>query len=308
MSGELTSLKSLVSKQMSKLKTHYTLVFAVCFSVLAYGQFEHSNKVIDYFVKDTLYQSNQRYLSELEKTSLDNFVRLSAINATLSTMQSGVVGFSFIVETKLTIGEELKQFESLSEKGVEYSSFVTFSSVVMRYISSLAKNLTIPLFFLLLTVGCVYGLMGMLNIKFLIAKSFAILRPVLVLFIGLHLVIPYAIHGSDYLSQIIEKEADNQNNQYFERVHQEITKTGGASNIKQRANSIMGKVEGVLVDIERKIETLLLNCIEYLISQLLVTIIIPLLLSLLLLAVFRRYINRYIVHPLELELSQAKPS
>ncbi|MCW8875435.1 MAG: hypothetical protein OQJ89_10700 [Kangiellaceae bacterium] len=286
---------------VSKLKTHYTLIFVVCISLLAYSQFEHSNKAINFFVKDSLYQSNQTYLSNLEKASVDNFVRLSTINATLSTMKSGVVGFSFIVETKLTIGEELKQFERLSEKGVKYSSLVTFSSVAISYVSSVAKSLSVPLFFILLVIGGVYGLVGMLEIKFLIAKLFSILRPVLVLFIAFHLVIPYAIHGSDYLSQIIEKEANSQNNDYFERVHQEIAKTGGGANIKQRANSIMGKVEGVLVDIERKIETLLLNCIEYLISQLLITIVIPLLLALFLMVGFRRFINNYIVHPLELE-------
>ena len=96
-----------------RIKGKYIYLVLVCLTLFLYSLTEHADKLSSYIIHDKLYMSNQAYLYNIEKRTVANFVRLSAINSTLSTMKSSTIGISFIIETNLTIGKELEHLESL---------------------------------------------------------------------------------------------------------------------------------------------------------------------------------------------------
>ena len=287
----------------AQLKNHYSIVLVVCCSIFIYVHVTDSHVMVKDLEKDTLFMSNQAYLTDIERRATANYVHLTMINNTLSTMKSSVVGISFFIETKLTIGEEIKHLEELTGQAAYYSGVIVMINIALKKVLFFAANLSPVLFMLSLISALIYSVFGLIRFQNGIKYAISIGRFLLTLFIIAHLLLPYSVHLAGATTQTLEQDRKLENSSYFKNIRHEFNTAHKQANTKERAKSILGKVESVLVDIERKIENLFTHAIEYAVSEIIETLLIPLLLFSGLYVLMRRLINLYLIHPAELNFN-----
>lgn len=284
---------------LNKFKNHYTVIFVICFSFIIYAQFDHADKLSKQLTQDSLFQSNQVYLLDIEKRVTANYVRLALINATFSTMETSNVGISFFINAKLNIGKELKQLESLTDRATYYSSTVLLFNTLLKKIYFFTANISPILFIIFVFFAFLYSLCGLMSFSAGLKHAIIAGRFVLTLLIICHLIIPYAIHLANIVTQSIEQERKIENMDYFKNLNHEYENAKDKSSVQHRAESLLRGIENVLVDIEIKIESLLIHILEYIIAEVLETILIPLLLLIGLFFLSRKLTSSYLIHPLE---------
>lgn len=281
------------------LKNHYSVSLLISLLLLLTIHYQKDSTLTDFFTQDKLYQQNQAYLYDVERRSVGNFVRLASIHSTLSAMQSSQVGISFIIETQITIGKELDELTQLTASGARYSSYAVAAGIALQNILLFSRDIAPLILNLFLLMVCIYSISGILGWKCVLIKSIRMGRATLQFLLLFHLVIPYSVHLSAYLTHSISNEHQVESSRYFEQVHEEYIGHTTSKNVKKRAHTLVGRVESVLKKIEHKVESFLINIIKYFVSELITTIIIPIGLLYSLFRLMRRLTDKYLLHPQE---------
>lgn len=149
--------------------------------------------------QDQLININDQYLAERERQDRDNILMLAGINTFLAVLQSSEVGISLFVDVQVTICHSISVLKELTDRAFE-STLISMTSIVgLRWILKLADYLAPAIFIIWLMGLSVYLLASWLGLaqgkvgKRALGLSF-------VLFLMLHIMLPYSVYLSSLLS------------------------------------------------------------------------------------------------------------
>jgi len=250
-----------------------------------------------YGVQDTLFQSNQAYLIELEQESSTFFLSLSGVNALIETIQSSSVGFDFVINTQINIGHQLNTLSQLTELGVKASGMAVLSANALHFAMVLGQKIATSVLPILLLSLMAFSFSAWCGIFVLRRVFFYLMKVSLLIWVLCHLVLPYTIHLSSVVSQTLAQSYLQDSKDYFQSIHHEYGQTQPPQSTDKQAHHLAKKMEKLLVKVEHKISNLLRHVVRYFTIMLITCVLLPVLVAWLLYRLSFLFIEKSILHP-----------
>ncbi len=226
-------------------------------------------------IQDKLSLSNQAYLKQAKRKAMDDLLVLAEMSAFLNVIGSSEVGISFIADFNVKVGQALHELTKVVERAAEIC-LVSMMSIETISVIAIASDGLAPI---ILQIS-LWSIFAYLLFDF-ISKKTAIpgsvitrLRKIsmasLLVFICLHLILPYSIHLSSIASHhlINKNRVENSNN--LSAIHGHLLLKGQEKELRKKAeHSIRHLKNSTSRDLKNKLESV----ISYLITNLALTLL-----------------------------------
>ncbi len=195
-------------------------------------------------------QANHAYLQQVAKKAQSDILLLTELSIALDVVASSQIGVSFIADFNVTVGQAIAQFNQV----VEYALLINIASAAASELISLLAHfadLVSPyLFALLLWLWLFYLLLKIVNPQagvpdIVVTRARILAREVSLLFIVLHLALPYAIHGAAMVSHAIGNEQRQQHSDKLTRIHSDLVPGQKQQKLKSRATASIDHLKSV---------------------------------------------------------------
>ncbi|MCY7295013.1 hypothetical protein [Alteromonas sp. a30] len=199
---------------------------------------------------ETLLTANQHYLKGVEQQALDELILLVEVTTLLDIAESSQIGVSFIADYNVTVGQLLKELNQGLKQGID----VTMGSIVaVRVLGLLAQSahfLSPYLMWLCLIFWTLYALLAMVREKKLIPQRVLInarliTRHTTLLFIVVHLLLPYSIHFSALASEQISSKLQLSSQANLSQLHGSLLSFTAGHKLEERAKSSIHHLKSV---------------------------------------------------------------
>ncbi len=247
------------------------------------------------FSQDSLIHQNEAYLKGLAQEDEKQLLQLAEIRSLLYVLQSGDMGISFIVQANVEVGQALAPLSHVTDRTFEVVFTSLSATTFLRWFSELSEFIapTIGMISLVsLFLFSLYSFGSLINPRIHTALK-RITELSLLLFVMVHLLLPYSIHGAALISDTLYKDLRSVNRNNLTNMHQSLSSNSRHGDYKTRVKYDIGHMEAMLKDLPHKVESMISYRAKYLMFRVMSTIVMPLGLFLVLLGFFK-----YIVLPL----------
>ncbi|QTL37611.1 hypothetical protein [Pseudoalteromonas viridis] len=246
---------------------------------------------------DALYLSNQAYLHHVEVQALDDLFYLAEINGLLKVVESSQVGVSFIAEFKVDVGNMIATVTHYLQQGINLNLASLVAVEILSLLSEAAHVIVMPLLVVTLSGATIWlcaELFGLPVVLCAVLKR--VCEGLLLAFVLLHLMLPYAIHISGAISHSVSASYKTTGRTALLQYHQDVTHGQNKASLKDKAESSIHELEKVSPRHVRYQQNALSH---YLVSTLAVNLFDLILMPLLLIWGFYRIVKGLYLHAQE---------
>ncbi|XOV80971.1 MAG: hypothetical protein ACFHVJ_08475 [Aestuariibacter sp.] len=293
----------------AKCNDKYFYIGILAFLLLMVYQIFEQNLIDTFLRQDNLNQSNTQYLEKLRNHLSEEYVLISEVHALLTTIESGSVGISIIVDANIQIGKEVKSLTTLAEDGKQYleaSVIATESIILLLYLSHYLLPVLFQISLVLTVLFCAAKWLKRLNVPHVL---FRLLKGSILLLSILHFALPYSVHLAKVSTEYLDNHYDSAMHTYAKRIHEEYVGQSKTNGNDARAKSLMEQNETITTNTSDRISSFFRYTNQKLLRTLLTNTVIPTLLFLSLYLLFRFFIESTFQIPEEMAVKtrQDKP-
>ena len=208
--------------------------------------------------QDDIIITINHYLDHSETIASEDLTKLLELNTMISPLQSSQVGISLFIDVQIEIGQLLASFTHLLNKAIEVGVLAVSSIGLLKLMINLSETIAPWLFYIMLATGVIYGLVSSFThnqgrYNEMAARA---AKTTLLLFLVLHIFLPYSLYGSALLSKHIIAEQRTENSTALHHLHQHVATPHNKQSLKERAEHNVHSFEKIVLDLPHKVETI----------------------------------------------------
>lgn len=222
----------------------------------------------------TLTHQNMLYLLHSEQTAMDEILTVTEINMVLDVVASSQIGVSFIADFNVTVGQALHRLSIVLERA-EVALLISVAAIsALQWLTYIAETYAFYLLGLGLAIRVAYHILCWLNQTItlptaLIVNTKHLSYDVLMVFVALHLVLPYSIHmGAAVDKKLTQHFIENKRTQ-LTNIHDSFVGNESGEALKKKASNSISKLKSMPVKDIRKSHQ---SITAYLLSRLLMNV------------------------------------
>ncbi len=233
---------------------------------------QHHNAQINQ--ADSLVVTNQLYLQQTKLQGMDDLIKLLEMVAILDVMKSSQIGVSFIADFNVTVGQVLAELNRSIKIAIEVNLASVAAVEIIGLVAQVSHLLAPFLLPVVLVLWLVFFVFWFTRQRKLVPQHVALVTRLLakratLIFVTFHLLLPYSIHFSAHISQVINAQTQQHNSQRLSNIHSVITALPNDHELKNRAKSSIHHLSSVSAkQMHKKTE----NLFAYLIWRLVLTL------------------------------------
>ncbi|MFT4764311.1 MAG: hypothetical protein ACI9OH_001405 [Oleispira sp.] len=194
----------------------------------------------------SLYHHNQNYLSEAHVLATTDIVNFTELLAVTEVTRSSTVGVSFFASFNVDIGNVLHSFSIILEKGIDVQLVSLAAIEVLMLLDTLAYWVSPFLLKLVILTSIIYYLTHLILMpKNISLKIYQVGKVMAVLFLLGHIALPYSIHLSSLVSQVLTQEKKSSISSALQHTHDELTISKQNTNFKDHAESSLHYLKSI---------------------------------------------------------------
>lgn len=220
------------------------LVLLVLFFLLL--QFNQLEFIADWLDMTSLYHHNQSYLTKIQVLATTDMVNFTELLSVTEIARSSTVGISFFASFNVDIGNVLHSFSIILEKGVEVQLTSLAAIEILMLLDDFAYWVGPFLFKLMILASIIYYLTQLVFMpKSISLKVYRVGEMMIVLFLLGHIALPYSIHISSLVSQVLTQEKRNNISSALQHTHDELTIIKKNASFKDHAESSLQYLKSI---------------------------------------------------------------
>ncbi len=281
-------------------------------SFIAAFNFLDSEAISESLVNDTLFRENNAYLFTSEERITKTIFFLSGIEGLYKALESAEFGINFLVDTQITIGKEITALADQTSQARNHAEYLLIAVSVLQLILAITHDSTTFILNILLIIFLSFFILSYWKKFFLFTFSKKLTYWLSILFINIHLIIPYSIHVAALFSHTITTTYTDKHLNNLDNLHKQITaitqnnfqeKTSEDSidnkksttsleekhtNFREKqAKSLLKKFEIIHVNFDKYLRYFYSNWYKHLLYELLSVFVIPFTLIITIILYFR---------------------
>lgn len=261
-----------------RARTPLVLLLAVaCLLLWLVLQIHPVRQLAASLVDRELIEENAAYLDKSEKEAARTLMHLVESYAALRVIQSGEVGFSLIVETRVQVGDALAGLTTIVERGIGVAAVAASAAAAMKALDKAAAVASPLLFEATLVLLGIYLIARTVRARHPITQlAHSLAEVATILFLTAFLLVPYSIHVSGWLSQHAVAPLKTYSAEHYANLYDDIHHARAENERHVRAKSATYALEEMFSDIAHRAEASSLAFVKHATATVLEGIVLPL--------------------------------
>lgn len=223
---------------------------------------------------------NIGYLTDARDAAANDFLILSEIFAVLEVIASADVGFDFFVSASVQVGQALAGLSTAIENALLVSAAAAASAEALLAISSIAQFLSQPLLCVALALLAAYFILSAFHRVHTVSRTVRSMTEIVsVLFLVVHLIVPYSIHLSGWIATNAVASLHEESRSRLQSLHGDITDhtiIADGFDSWSKDDQVKAGFERVSKNVTHKIDAVGLYSVRQFTSAVLLGIVLPL--------------------------------